>query len=193
MLLIVPIPPEANNILVSNFVLLPAFKVCFFTFIFMYQKITSHNTKRTFAITLVNTLNSTDRQRNQNFPSYAYLSDAFLAVPESEFNAWTPDLQYYMQLIYKLVQVIDGVGSEPDFDPTGFDWRFHEFSNPIHLRLYSICIELMALANPPPQEIGQNLFNIVTNMASPITTEELPKVCFMSGCRFKNIPNLIVV
>ena len=109
-----------------------------------------------------------------------------MAVPESEFNSWTPDLQYYMQLIYKLVQVIDGVGSEPDFDPTGFDWRFHEFSNPIHLRLYSICIELMALANPPPQEIGQNLFNIVTNMASPITTEELPKVSFTGNKISKN-------
>ena len=100
--------------------------------------------KRTFAITLVNTLNSTDRSRNQNFPTYSYLSDAYMAIPglkgriftflklfelESEFATWTPDLNYYLQLILKLVQVIDGVGTEPDFDPTGFDWRFHEFSH----------------------------------------------------------------
>ena len=49
-------------------------------------------------------------------------------------------------------------------------------SNPIHLRLYSICIELMTLNNPSPQEIGQNLFQIVTNMHSPIATDDLPKV-----------------
>lgn len=81
-----------------------------------------------------------------------------------------------MKLIYKLVTVIDGVGSEPDFDPIGFDWRFHEFTNPIHLTLYSICIELMTLNNPRPEVIGQQLFNIVTNMHTAINTEDLPKV-----------------
>ena len=95
---------------------------------------------------------------------------------DNDFANWTPDFSYYMKLMYKLVTVIDGVGTEPDFDPIGFDWRFHEFTNPIHLTLYSICIELMTLNNPRPEVIGQQLFNIVTNMHTAINTEDLPKV-----------------
>ena len=85
-----------------------------------------------------------------------------------------------MELIYKLVQVVDGVGAAPDFDPLGFDWRFHEFSNPIQLTLYSICIEIMTLQTEP-QEVGQRLFSLVTNIEAtgiPIEVHDQPKVVF---------------
>ena len=83
-----------------------------------------------------------------------------------------------MELIYKLVQVVDGVGATPDFDPLGFDWRFHEFSNAIQLTLYSICIEIMTLRTEP-QEVGQRLFSLVTNIEAtgiPIEVHDQPKV-----------------
>ena len=94
---------------------------------------------------------------------------------DEQFPQWCPDVNYYLGLIYNLVQVIDGVGQEPEFDPIGFDWRFHEFTNPVHLTLYSMCIELMTLAVPPP-DVGRYLFEIVTNPQSPVESKSLPKV-----------------
>ena len=76
------------------------------------------------------------------------------------------------------MQVVDGVGAAPDFDPLGFDWRFHEFSNAIQLTLYSICIEIMTLRTEP-QEVGQRLFSLVTNIEAtgiPIEVHDQPKV-----------------
>lgn len=102
----------------------------------------------------------------------------FIICLDQDFANWAPDNNYFLELIYKLVQVVDGVGAAPDFDPLGFDWRFHEFSNPIQLTLYSICIEIMTLRTEP-QEVGQRLFSLVTNIEAtgiPIEVHDQPKV-----------------
>jgi len=82
-------------------------------------------------------------------------------------------------LLGRLVERIDQVGSAPDFDPLGLDWRFMEFSNAVHLSLFATCVEILTL--PVPQEIiAEHLINAVINLDSPIGVDILPKVIFLN-------------
>jgi mediator of RNA polymerase II transcription subunit 23 len=119
--------------------------------------------------------------------SYSHLSQTYINIKDEQFPQWCPDVNYYLGLIYNLVRVIDGVGQEPEFDPIGFDWRFHEFTNPVHLTLYSMCIELMTLAVPPP-DVGRYLFEIVTNPQSPVESKSLPKCFNAVGLLLSHLP-----
>ena len=126
---------------------------------------------------------------SKTHPTLYFISNIF---SDQDFANWIPDNNYFLELIYKLVQVVDGVGAAPDFDPLGFDWRFHEFSNPIQLTLYSICIEIMAL-RMEPQEVGQRLFSLVTNIEAtgiPIEVHDQPKVVFTLAMK---VPMIILV
>jgi hypothetical protein len=100
----------------------------------------------------------------------------FLSLNSDEqYNNWTPDSDYYIGLLDRLVSRIDQVGSPPDFDPFGLDWRFMEFSNAVNLSLYATCVEILTLP-VPPELIAEHLINTVINLESPIAVDILPKV-----------------
>lgn len=90
-----------------------------------------------------------------------------------------------MSLLARLVDRIDKVGSPPDFDPLGLDWRFMEFSNSINLSLFSTCVELLTLPLRP-DVIANQLVSIVVNLDSSVPLDCLPKVrIFMTPSFFK--------
>ena len=99
-----------------------------------------------------------------------------------EYENWQPDTSYYMSLLSRLVDRIDQVGSPPDFDPLGLDWRFMEFSNSTNLSLFSTCVELLTLPLRP-EVIANHLVSIVINLDSSVPLDSLPKVSFFPDIR----------
>lgn len=68
---------------------------------------------------------------------------------------WQPELSYYVALVRRLVESIDG---DNVFFMT--DWRFNEFFNPAAHALYVTCVELLALP-VRPQSVASSLFDVV--------------------------------
>lgn len=69
-------------------------------------------------------------------------------------DEWTPTLEYYIQLLSRLVDTLSG---QPAFPHT--DWRFSEFPNPPAHALHVICVELMALP-VPAQAVANQLLDV---------------------------------
>lgn len=90
-------------------------------------------------------------------PSNWALSDAYLAYIKrsAEEWMWVPDLDYYIKVIGRLVDTINGKSPFPHFD-----WRFNEFANVGAHALHVTCIELMALP-PTPECVADALIDIV--------------------------------
>lgn len=78
-------------------------------------------------------------------PSNWAMTEAFMAYSlkpsdDPATNSWSPDLDYYIKLLSRLVDTLNGKNV---FSPT--DWRFNEFPNASAHALHVTCIELMAL------------------------------------------------
>ncbi|KAI5702002.1 hypothetical protein M8J75_015647 [Diaphorina citri] len=79
------------------------------------------------------------------------LSDQYLQYMSNtggDKPPWIPDLDYYIYLVKRVVDTLNG---DPPFPPT--DWRFNEFPNPAAHALYVTCVELMGLPVPPEQVV----------------------------------------
>ena len=69
-------------------------------------------------------------------------------------DEWVPTLEYYIQLLSRLVDTLSGQTAFPHTD-----WRFSEFPNPPAHALHVICIELMALP-VPAQTVANHLLDV---------------------------------
>nr|XP_023028639.1 mediator of RNA polymerase II transcription subunit 23 [Leptinotarsa decemlineata] len=78
---------------------------------------------------------------------------AFLARSPDE--VWLPELDYYVQVVRRIVDVIRGTNTNPMPD-----WRFNEFPNAGAHILYTSCVELMALSAGPPA-VANGLLDVV--------------------------------
>lgn len=92
-------------------------------------------------------------------PNWA-LSDAYrnyIKSPpqENENDFWTPDLAYYIGLVRRLLDTIDGKSTFP-----AMDWRFNEFPNCATHALYTTCVELLALP-VAPGSVTNNLIDVI--------------------------------
>ncbi|XP_056641984.1 mediator of RNA polymerase II transcription subunit 23 isoform X1 [Diorhabda carinulata] len=78
---------------------------------------------------------------------------AFLKTSAEEI--WLPELDYYIQMIKRVVDVISGTNSN-----SSTDWRFNEFPNAGAHILYTTCVELMALS-VGPTAIANGLLDVI--------------------------------
>nr|XP_029709787.1 mediator of RNA polymerase II transcription subunit 23 [Aedes albopictus] len=68
---------------------------------------------------------------------------------------WVPDLNYYIYLVRRMQDTIDGTNVFP-----GTDWRFNEFPNPPAHALYVTCVELLGIP-VGPQGVANSLIDVV--------------------------------
>ncbi|XP_065086456.1 mediator of RNA polymerase II transcription subunit 23 [Ochlerotatus camptorhynchus] len=68
---------------------------------------------------------------------------------------WIPDLNYFIYLVRRMQDTIDGTNVFP-----GTDWRFNEFPNPPAHALYVTCVELLGLP-VGPQGVANSLIDVV--------------------------------
>ena len=66
----------------------------------------------------------------------------YMNAYSSNHLEWSPNLDYYMRLVGRLVDSIKG---EQQHSYPNFDWKFYEFKNVGCHALHVICVELMAL------------------------------------------------
>lgn len=74
---------------------------------------------------------------------------------ENENNFWTPDLGYYIGLVRRLLDTMDGKSTFPTMD-----WRFNEFPNCATHALYVTCVELLALP-VAPSSVTNSLIDVI--------------------------------
>ncbi|XP_039763756.1 mediator of RNA polymerase II transcription subunit 23 [Pararge aegeria] len=80
----------------------------------------------------------------------------YLSNNELDVTTWTPDLNYYLSLVNRMVDTM--TGSSP-FPAT--DWRFNEYPNPSAHCLYVTCVELMTLP-VMPNDVANRLLEVAT-------------------------------
>ncbi|CAH0390346.1 unnamed protein product [Bemisia tabaci] len=95
------------------------------------------------------------------------LSKAYLAYMQSDRTSWIPDLDYYVQLIRRIVETMTGTSNFP-----ATDWRFNEFPNPAAHALYVTCVELMATP-VPPSVVGNALLDVIVKGYNAIPSNEI--------------------
>lgn len=95
---------------------------------------------------------------------------------------WQPELSYYVALVRRLVESIDG---DSVFFMT--DWRFNEFFNPAAHALYVTCVELLALPGRP-QSVGNSLFDVIVKGYPCIPTKKVPAWINAIGLIFAKLP-----
>lgn len=95
---------------------------------------------------------------------------------------WQPELSYYVALVRRLVESIDG---EQVFYMT--DWRFNEFFNAAAHALYVTCVELLALP-VRPQVVASSLFDVVAKGYPCIPTKKVPAWINAIGLIFAKLP-----
>lgn len=101
--------------------------------------------------------------------SESYL--AYAARPAEELN-WTPELDYYVKLVGRLVQTIAATSTgvaisatPPPFPP--MDWRFNEFANASCHALYVTAVELLALP-ASPTVVANALMDVILQVWSSV-------------------------
>ncbi|KPI96136.1 PREDICTED: mediator of RNA polymerase II transcription subunit 23 [Papilio xuthus] len=92
---------------------------------------------------------------------------SYLARPEVDATSWTPDLNYYLSLVNRMVDTMTGQSHFPNTD-----WRFNEYPNPSAHALYVTCVELMSLPFPP-NVVGNSLLEIITSGFVVIPTTKI--------------------
>nr|CAI5826619.1 unnamed protein product [Callosobruchus analis] len=90
---------------------------------------------------------------------------AFLTRPPDD--VWLPELDYYIQVVKRVVEVIGGTNSN-----SMTDWRFNEFPNAGAHILYTSCVELMALS-AGPQAVANGLLDVVAKGFVTIPSEQI--------------------
>ncbi|EFA00475.1 mediator of RNA polymerase II transcription subunit 23 [Tribolium castaneum] len=68
---------------------------------------------------------------------------------------WTPELDYYIQVVKRVVDILGGATAN-----SVIDWRFNEFPNAGAHILYTSCVELMALS-AGPVAVANGLLDVV--------------------------------
>ncbi|XP_065161273.1 mediator of RNA polymerase II transcription subunit 23 [Atheta coriaria] len=82
-------------------------------------------------------------------------------------DVWIPELDYYIQLVKRVVDTISGAS------PANLtDWRFNEFPNAGAHILYTSCVELMALSAGPPA-VANGLLDVILRGYIAIPTEQI--------------------
>ncbi|WAR24242.1 MED23-like protein [Mya arenaria] len=80
---------------------------------------------------------------------------------------WIPEQDYYIRLIGRLVETIDGKSPFPNCD-----WRFNEFPNPAAHALHATCVELMALP-VSSQAVGSAVLDVVLKSSTQLPRDKL--------------------
>lgn len=93
-------------------------------------------------------------------PGNWFLSEDYQQFIKSDSLEWDPDLEYYIRLIGRLVDTINGNSPFPTCD-----WRFNEFPSPAAHALYVTCVEMMALP-VPGDKVGRCLLDVVLKSCS---------------------------
>ncbi|RWS25047.1 Mediator of RNA polymerase II transcription subunit 23-like protein, partial [Leptotrombidium deliense] len=85
------------------------------------------------------------------------LSDAYMAYVQRQPDDidWTPDLDYYIKLISRIVDTMNSKSPFPHID-----YRFNEFPNAGVHSLHVTCVELIALP-VTPTIVGNNLLEVI--------------------------------
>lgn len=83
------------------------------------------------------------------------LSDPYTSYMTDPSSNWEPDLDYYIQLVRRIVHTMAGTAHFP-----ATDWRFNEFPNPAAHALYMTCVELMAVP-VTPTVVGTSLLDVI--------------------------------
>ncbi|KAG5667969.1 hypothetical protein PVAND_015928 [Polypedilum vanderplanki] len=92
------------------------------------------------------------------------LTDQYQAFVKSQVNEdpaansvpkWVPELSYYMTLVKRLIETIEGKNVFPNVD-----WRFNEFPNPPTHALYVTAVELLGLP-VSPQTVSNQIFDVI--------------------------------
>ncbi|XP_066249832.1 mediator of RNA polymerase II transcription subunit 23 [Euwallacea similis] len=80
----------------------------------------------------------------------------YMGTSENPEEAWSgvPDLEYFMRMVKRMVNVVNG--STSNFQR---DWRFTEFPNAVNYILYITCVELMLLP-VGPDHITKGLLDV---------------------------------
>ena len=90
-------------------------------------------------------------------PQVWCLTPAYLDYMASDQTVdWRPGVDYYVRLIGRLVQAMQGKHAFPYMD-----WRFNEFPNEGAHALYVTCVELMGLPVADPGVVGGALLDVV--------------------------------
>ncbi|XP_055535725.1 mediator of RNA polymerase II transcription subunit 23 [Wyeomyia smithii] len=76
-------------------------------------------------------------------------------LKKDETITWIPELTYYIHLVRRMQDTIDGSNVF-----SGTDWRFNEFPNPPAHALYVSCVELLGLP-VVPQTVANCLIDVV--------------------------------
>lgn len=96
--------------------------------------------------------------------------------------SWQPELSYYVALVRRLVESIDG---DNIFFMT--DWRFNEFFNPAAHALYVTCVELLALP-VRPQVVASSLFDVIVKGYPCIPPKKVAAWINAIGLIFAKLP-----
>ncbi|XP_059618578.1 mediator of RNA polymerase II transcription subunit 23 [Phlebotomus argentipes] len=106
----------------------------------------------------------------------------YLQKSETEAGQWKPELTYYISLLRRLIETIDG---KHVFYTT--DWRFNEFPNPAAHALYVTCVELLALpANP--QRVANSLMDVICRGYTVIPPSQIHSWINAFGLVISNLP-----
>ncbi|XP_037947513.1 mediator of RNA polymerase II transcription subunit 23-like [Teleopsis dalmanni] len=100
-------------------------------------------------------------------PPYWCLSDPYKTFLQNQELLWNPELSYYIQLIRRLSDTINGKNL---FYNT--DWRFNEFPNAPTHALYVTCVELLSLP-VAPTVVANNIIDIIVKGYSQIPQKEI--------------------
>ncbi|KAL1517084.1 hypothetical protein ABEB36_000893 [Hypothenemus hampei] len=95
---------------------------------------------------------------------------------------WVPEIEYYIGMVRRLVNVING--TESNFSR---DWRYCEFPNAVNHVSYLSCIELMSVPAPPEYVIG-GLLDVVQKGHVIIPLSEIYEWINAIGLLISNLP-----
>ncbi|KAB0793141.1 hypothetical protein PPYR_12761 [Photinus pyralis] len=90
-----------------------------------------------------------------------------LYLTRSPEEVWIPELDYYMQLMRRVVDILAGSATN-----ALTDWRFNEFPNAGAHALYTTCVELMALS-AGPKVVANSLLDVVAKGFTAIPSGDM--------------------
>ncbi|XP_017776006.1 PREDICTED: mediator of RNA polymerase II transcription subunit 23 [Nicrophorus vespilloides] len=98
-------------------------------------------------------------------------------------DVWIPELDYYIQLVKRVVDTVSGKS------PASLtDWRFNEFPNAGAHILYTSCVELMALSAGPPA-VATGLLDVVLRGYTAIPLKEINQWINAVGLLLSALPS----
>ena len=113
------------------------------------------------------------------------LSPQFKAYCEEDGAHWTPGFDYYVALVGRFAQTMQGKRVFPHMD-----FRFGEFSNIGAHALYVTCVEIIGLPVTNPAEVGAKLLDVVLEAYHVIGPQNLPDWINAVGLLLSNLPDV---